>query len=100
MNFEASGFIPNYEVEINPEFPGDGKWESPIYGFGRDGVLMEVFESRWGESHIAKVQPSVDPEWVGMFAAGGLGDFSGVFATPDPDQLILVASCLANLFNV
>ncbi|RHA37746.1 hypothetical protein [Cellulomonas rhizosphaerae] len=98
--FDRLGFSAAFEAEVDPEFPADGDWRRPVYAFDRDGDLQDEFVSRWGPPRIVRVQPAHSPEWIGMFAAGGLGVESGVFATPAPERLCVVVDGLAYLVNV
>lgn len=98
--FDRLGFSAAFEAEPDPEFPADGDWRRPVYAFDRDGSLQAEFVSRWGPPRIVRVQPASSPEWIGMFPAGGLGGVSGVFATPSPDRLCVVADGLAYLVRV
>ena len=98
-SLETFGFLPNFSVEVDPEFPGDGDWRCPVVGFDRDGSIMSEFDSPWGTPLIVRVEPSSGPGWIGMFAAGGLGSQRGVFATPAPDLLAVVVDGLAYLVD-
>lgn len=97
---ETFHFSPAFRAVIDPEFPGDGDWGCPVFGFGRDGSLQESFDSRWGAPTVVEVLPFDGERWIGQFAAGGLGGVSGVFATPDPRQLCVVADGLTYLVRV
>jgi hypothetical protein len=98
FHWASSG--PAYDVEVDPEFPGDGLWSSPVYAFDRDGQVQSDFVSRWGAPIIVHVQPEDSPSWVGMFPAGGLGGVSGVHATPSPRHLCVVVDGWAYLVRV
>jgi hypothetical protein len=98
--FETFHFAPDYDVEVNPEFPGDGHWAHPVYGFGRDGTVMEDFDSRWGTPTVVQVIPTGSSAWVGMFAAGGLGRLREVYACPAPQFMCTVVDGLAYLTDV
>jgi hypothetical protein len=98
--FEPFGFAPVYEVEINPEFPGDGDWRCEVVCFDRNAELVEAFDSRWGDPVIVRVVLPDDSSWVGMFPAGGLGGVTGVFACPSPHDVCVVAEGLAFLIDV
>jgi hypothetical protein len=91
MEFRHLGFAPTYEVEVDPEFPGDGDWRCPVYGFDRDGRLVDPFTSRWGSPAVVRVMPDGVGPWVGMFPAGGLGCESAAFACPAPRHLGVMA---------
>jgi len=105
MHADSTGFddfdsIANYEYVVGPEFPPDGSWGCDLYAFDRDGKTVSEFVARWGAPTIVRVAPVNGPEWVGMYAAGGLGPYSGVFATPSPNVVCVVAGGLAYLTNV
>jgi hypothetical protein len=80
--FERFQFRPAYATEVNPEFPGNGDWGVPVFGFGRDGQVSETFESRWGAPLLVRVTRDSSEKWIGMFAAGGVAGVTGVFACP------------------
>lgn len=44
--FDAFDFPREFDVAIDPEFPGDGDWGAPTFAFGRDGELLAEPESR------------------------------------------------------
>jgi hypothetical protein len=94
------GFAPTFDVECGAEFPGDGSWGCPILGFDRQGNLGEPFESRWGSPTVVRVQPHDADEWVGTFAAGGLGGLSGIYGCPSPRDLCVIADGLVYLVEV
>lgn len=98
--FDPAGFEPPYEVDVDPEFPGDGRWRSPLYAFDREGRVESALVSRWGAPRIVQVWPASSPEWVGMFPAGGLGGVTGVFATPSPQRLCVVVDGHAYVVRV
>lgn len=93
--FEGSGFETNYAVDVDPEFPGDGTWPCANYAFNREGSIQSEFVSPWGTPLILRIKPDTQPEWVGMFPAGGLEQLSGVFATPSLRALCVVVDGLA-----
>ena len=95
MELEANGFESAFAVEIDPEFPAAGDWGCEVIGFDRDGNAVGDFVSRWGAPLVARIEPVAGPAWVAMFAAGGLGSFRGVFATPASTELAVVVDGLA-----
>ncbi len=97
---EAFHFTPEFVVSHDPEFPGNGQWGCPVFGFGRDGKPQEPFESRWGTPVVIEVVSTERERWIGQFAAGGLGGVSGLFATPRNRALCVVADGLAYLLDV
>ena len=98
-SFEAFGFEPAFRLEVDPEFPGDGDWDCPVFGFDRHGSVMPQFDSRWGTPFVIRVQRLRGPEWVALFAAGGLGSLRGAFATPAPNLAVIVVDGLAYLID-
>lgn len=100
MIFEACGFESAFTVEVEPPFPGDGNWGHPVFGYGRDGLGLDPFASRWGTPVVLGVHPDTAPAWIGMFAAGGLGQLTGTFGCPGRDNLCVVADGIAYLIDV
>ncbi|MEZ5245464.1 MAG: hypothetical protein R2707_10235 [Acidimicrobiales bacterium] len=96
---EKFDFKADYQVIVDPEFPGDGNWRCPVFGYDRDGAVVDQFESRWGTPLVLEVEPMNGQRWVGMFEASGLGGTTGVFATPDPARLCAVVDGLAYVIN-
>jgi len=39
--FEPFDFRPAYEIEVDPEFPGDGDWHAPAFFFDRDNTVSQ-----------------------------------------------------------
>jgi len=95
MELEANGFVSAFAVEVDPEFPAAGEWGCEVVGVDRDGHVVRDFVSRWGAPLVARIEPVDRPAWVAMFAAGGLGSFRGVFATPALTKLAVVVDGLA-----
>jgi hypothetical protein len=93
-------FEPSFALEADPEFPDDGDWGCPSYGFGRDGRVADDFDSRWGTPAIYRIKTAEGRSWVGMFAAGGLGQLRAAFACPSPTLLCVLADGLAYLVDV
>lgn len=100
VTFDSLGFVSDYSAEPEPEFPGDGEWQCPVFGFDRDGTLMEPFESRWGRPVTVAFDATRPGRWVGFFAAGGLGGVTGLFACPLPTELCVLNDGLAYLVSV
>jgi hypothetical protein len=88
--FATSGFEVQYDVQIDPEFPGNGAWASPTFSFGRDGAKVAQFESRWGDPLVIAVDDPETGKWVGFFPSGGLGGITGVFALPSSSQICVI----------
>ncbi len=92
---EKFHFRTDYQVIVDPEFPGDGNWRCPVVGYDRDAAVVDRFEPRWGTPLVLEVEPMAGDRWVGMFEASGLGGTTGVFATPDSARLCAVVDGLA-----
>jgi hypothetical protein len=92
--FEPFDFGPAYEIEVDPEFPGDGDWHAPAFFFDRDNAVSQSLgDSRWGAPLV--IRAGLDRErWVGTFTAG-IDGVRGVFATPDPSRVCCVVAGLA-----
>ncbi len=86
--------------EVDPEFPGNGEWDCPVFAFHRDGTITSQFDSRWGTPLVVRVEPSGASPWVGMFPSGGLGGVRMVTACPSPTRLCLIADGLAYVVDV
>ena len=97
---EFFDFEHDYEVVVDPEFPGDGDWRCEVFGFGRGGEIEEPFHSVWGAPLVVEVSPSARDRWVGQYASGGLGGISGVYACPSTSQLCVVVDGEAYLTDV
>jgi len=97
--FEPFDFRPAYEIEVDPEFPGDGDWHAPAFFFDQDNtVIQSTGDSRWGARLV--IRATVDEErWVGMFTAG-IDGVHNVFATPDPRRVCCVVAGLAYVVDV
>lgn len=92
-------FAATYEVEREPEFPGNGDWGCSVYGYAPDGSVTEDFESRWGAPTLLRVTSGSGTESILMFAAGGLGGVSAVVGCPNPDHVCVVVAGLAYLVD-
>lgn len=97
--FEAA-FMPGYAAVPSPEFPASGRWTQPVYAYARDGTLASGPNERWGAPFVILVDPGVEPPWVGMFSAGGLGGIRSAFATPRQSDLCVVVDGLAYVVDV
>lgn len=84
---------------MEPEYPGDGVWGCPVFGFGPEGAAAELYESRWGPPLVLAVL-SGDSRWVGSFAAGGLGGLTGAFACPHERRLLAVSDGTGYLADI
>jgi hypothetical protein len=68
--FETFDFRPEYQVDIDPEFPGDGDWHAPTYFFDRESTVSESSgDSRWGAPLVIRVTTD-QKQWIGTFTAG------------------------------
>lgn len=100
MRIDDLGFTRAYEVETDPEFPGDGDWSCPTIGFASGGVHGPFLESRFGAPLLVRVRPIGGAEWVASFAAGSGGTtFNGIFGSPSPDHAVIVVDGQATLIN-
>ena len=102
LRFETFAFPRAYEVTLAPEVPGNGEWPVRCFCFGRTGRHIEEFEfePRWGTPLVARLTPRSSAEWIGMFAAGGLGVVRGVYACPSPHDVCVIVDGLAFLVTV
>ena len=97
--FETFDFRPEYQVEVDPEFPGDGDWHAPTYFFDRENTVSESSgDSRWGAPLVIRVTTD-QKQWIGTFTAG-IDGVNSVVATPDPRRLCCVVAGLAYVVNV
>jgi hypothetical protein len=89
--FDDLGFSHNYGVEVDPEFPGNGKWDCTTIGIAADGEPTGFLDSRSGIPFVLRVVPDAAPEWV-LSVSGGIGltRVRGIFATPHPDEFLTV----------
>ncbi len=55
---ERFHFAVEFEADADPEFPGDGEWGCAVYGFNRQGAVVEDFGSAWGTPLVVKVELS------------------------------------------
>jgi hypothetical protein len=83
------GFAHSHEVEINPEFPPAGDWGCPTFAFGARGE----------DSLTIKVRPWQGGSWVASFALETRGFLNGVYACPNPGQLVVFAGWTALLMQ-
>ena len=91
IQFTDFGFATSYEVDINPEFPAAGEWGIPSFLFG--GAAKSTLTIR--------IRPNLADGWVASFAIGGRGPYvSGLFACPNPEQLLVAAGTDAYLVKV
>jgi hypothetical protein len=97
--FERYDFRPAYEIEVDPEFPGDGDWHAPVFFFDGDGTVSQsAGDSTSGAPLVIRVTMEQE-RWVGTFAAG-IDGVRGVFATPDPIRMCCVVAGLAYVVSV
>jgi hypothetical protein len=91
IHFTDFGFMASYEVDINPESPAAGGWEVPNFLFG----------ARSNDTMTVRISPHLAKPWVASFAVGGNGHYvDGLFACPNPEQLLVAAGTEAYLINV
>jgi hypothetical protein len=91
IQFTDLGFIASYEVDINPESPAAGEWGVPSFLFG----------GRSKDTVTIRIRPHLTKPWVASFAVGGNGHYvRGLFACPNPKQLLVAAGIDAYLVQV
>jgi len=93
-------FDAGYSALPSPEFPGDGRWQQPVYAYDRNGAVASRPNERWGPPFVIEIQPLDRPPWVGMFSAGGLGGLRSAFACPRISDLCVVVDGLAYVVDV
>jgi len=88
--FADLGFEHSYTVEVHPEYPSSGDWPIPAVHFGEKGR----------DTLTIKVRPRGGEPWVGSFALENRGVVTGVFACPNPDQLLVATGLDAYVLDV
>ena len=83
------GFERRYEVEINPEYPRDGNWRVPHVHFGDKGR----------DALTLRLRPERGQEWVATFALEDRGLLTGVYACPNPEQVMVATGRAAFLLD-
>lgn len=79
----ASFASARYEVERDPEQPGDGVWREPTVVFGEGSSIAVVL----------RVEPRDAAPWIAEFRSSEYsGYLTGWSATPDPDRLCVAAN--------
>ena len=88
----SQGFEPRYEVEADPEFPPSGVWPDAVYHFHCKLACSgeDEFRSKWGPPMVLRISPDLAEPWIAMVEAGGLHPFSGLFAAPEGEHLVVV----------
>ncbi len=90
IEFHELGFASVYRVEVNPTFPASGEWG-----------LTEVRVGASSPDTLAiKVSPHEGHPWVGFFACDRRGLLVGVYACPNPEDLVVVTGTEAYLVRV
>jgi hypothetical protein len=91
VQFTDFGFTASYEVDINPESPAAGEWGVPSFMFG----------GRSKDRLTIRIRPPLTKPWVASFAVEGNGHYlNGLFACPNPEQLLVAAGIDAYLIQV
>ena len=98
--FERFDFSPEFDIVLDPEFPGDGVWRCDVYRYGQDGQVRAEFHSATETPVIIEVDPIGGQLWVGQFTFGGLGGTTGLYAMPNPSHLCAVVDGLAYVTDV
>lgn len=100
-DFDDLGFAPAYTCQVDPELPGDGRWDCPVHAFSQDGhPTAQPFRSRWGTPLIARFEMPGQDTWAGTFESGGSGGLDGMYACPDPLAALAVCGGRAYLIDV
>jgi hypothetical protein len=77
----ASFASPRYEVERDPELPGDGVWRDPVEAFGDGGTLAMVL----------RITADGGPSWIAEIRTSQYsGYLTGWTTTPDPDRFCAI----------
>src|SRR2546426_11536227 len=97
--FERFHFNPDFEVEVDPEYPGNGDWGGPVYFFDREGRHPEAVVSSWGATLVVRISTE-SSSWVGMFAEDGPSGVRGVFACPSRSSLCVGNDGLVHVVDV
>lgn len=100
LTFEPGQFSPGYHIVPEPEFPGAGEWQQPLFCFDPSGSLAPDPVTRWGTPLNAEIHPVGSEPWVASFASGGLGGVSTFSASPSPRHLVALADGLAYFVDV
>ena len=88
--FHELGFHSAYRVEVDPAFPPSGDWEMTEIRVGRNSSDTLTF----------KVSPAQGKAWVGFFGCDGRGLLVGLFACPNPEDLLVVTGLDAYQMHV
>lgn len=99
MRFDDLGFAFAYELELDPEFPGDGRWRVPTAGVDPQGDPCEFLTSRWTDPVVVRFRPRGGEARVLSFAGSRATSFSGVFATPNATTFLAICSGSAVLVD-
>jgi len=85
------GFATTYEIDVDPELPAAGVWGAPAFRFG----------SRSGRTLTIRIRPSLAEPWVASFALETSERLlNGLYACPNPDQLLVATGADAYLVSV
>jgi len=85
--FHELGFHPAYQVEIDPAFPPSGDWGMTEIRVGGSSSDTMTF----------KVSPTEGEAWVGFFGCDRRGLLVGLYACPNPEDLLVVTGLEAYL---
>jgi len=77
VHWDDLGFVTNYAVDDDIEYPGDGQWGMPIHELATGRILPTP-------GPVAIIRPTGGEPWV--LAAGFIG-VAGLYGTPDPSRL-------------
>jgi len=95
--FDDLGLAHRYEVEIDPEFPGDGQWGCPSVGFTSNGDRTDFLANAAGL--IVRFQTEQDGPWIASFSGTGGSRLRGLYALPCPDEILVVLDGAALIVN-
>ena len=87
-DFDDLGFAHQFDVELDPEFSGDGQWSCPTLAFDERGEPTPLL-GQSGTPMLVHIRPHHSPDWVASFAGGWLRT-RGLYALPSPDQLLVI----------
>lgn len=88
MTNDQNSFGASYAVEVDPEFPGDGNWDIPLYCYTQEGRLTDNPEPL-GTPTVLRITCQSGLTWVAKFQDRGIGGVSGVYHCPSADDLIV-----------
>jgi hypothetical protein len=99
---DPSGFTAGYSVEVDPEFPADGKWTDQVVHFHREGECAgdDDIQTTWGTPLIARIRSPDQAPWIAMAETARAYPLTTLVAGPHINQLIVVNQGSAYLCDV